>query len=160
MINNKYSTGYYVIVKDTNLCDLYNKTTDSLILHLATENEIKSFLTINCPDHPFLNLDKNVCDTLYLTDYDYTNYNSASSIAGSQYFNSGSYCYDLSGYEKRANEIPEQLEFNFDYEDDRLFPEDDIDLPYLGDNEDWYNKYIGNINSQPSPQSLAGFFIL
>jgi hypothetical protein len=52
------------------------------------------------------------------------------------------------------------LEFNFNYEDDRLFPEDDIDLPYLEDNEDWSNKYIGNIISQPSPQSLAGFFLL
>tara|TARA_A200000159_G_C7078141_1_gene237324 strand:+ start:68 stop:490 length:423 start_codon:yes stop_codon:yes gene_type:complete len=140
MTNNNYFPSFYVIKKDNNLCNLYNKTTDNIILELVTENEVKNFLTMNSPSHPFLTLNENVCESFYMTDYKYDDYNNLSVTKDPTVFNAGSYCYDLSGYENKIKEVPEQLEFNFNYSnkdnDNRVFPDDDIDIPYLGDNED------------------------
>lgn len=139
MTNNNYSPSFYVTKKDDNLCNLYNKTTDSIILELVSENEVRNFLTMNSPKHPFLSLNENLCESFYMTDYNNNDYNNLSVTSDPSIFDSDSYCYDLSGYEKRIKDAPEQLEFNFNYnkdKDNRVFPNDDIDIPYLGDNED------------------------
>jgi hypothetical protein len=166
MSDSNYGLGFYLIETGDSQYDLYNSVTDKCILFDQPKDKIISFLELNLPTHPFLYqvdqeseyLNYNYgntevsgsceADPLYFysnSSYDYSDRYRSTSPIPSYNYNFGLFVEGLSEEEDREEDLPEQLEFDFSYEDSKGYklnlssnsPSiDDEDLPYLPDYED------------------------
>ena len=68
MANLESQLNFYVIQVSSTHYNIHNINTDSKVLSLVSSDELRDFLVINNPDHPFLFANKETDDLLGLID--------------------------------------------------------------------------------------------